>query len=166
MAICKQETIFQPLSYTFPPRSSSPWTTTSTPSSETRSSSSRSSAMSWALLSALSLLRLFPFASPSCSFKRKKKKRSTASHLFLLRLCGWRGTSLPITASQGRALTPPSMCMDTKCANEELRRRRVMLKCFCPLAAIINITVVIDVYLQLANEDSNVHTCFKKMYPI
>lgn len=94
--------------------------------------------------------------------KEKKKKRSTASRLFLLRLCGGRGTSLPITASQGRALTPPSICMDTKCANEELRRRRVMLKCFCPLAAIINITVVIDVYLQLANEDSNVHTCFKK----
>lgn len=106
MAICKQETIFQPLSYTFPPRSSSPWTTTSTPSSETRSSSSRSSAMSWALLSALSLLRLFPFASPSCSFKRKKKKKKHSQSPVSPQAVWWEGHLSTYHSQSGKGINP------------------------------------------------------------
>lgn len=132
----------------FSSRSSSPWTTTSTPSRETRSLSSRSAMSSAPPLPyrpRLSVCILFVFvkeAQPVACFLSSQARERAPLALF--------------TASLGQAVAPPSLSLPPfTCLWTQTCQRRAKsstpsdAEVFRPFAAIISITVVINVYFLL-----------------
>lgn len=97
-----------------------------------------------------------------CSLKTKKKTKKAQpvacfflfSPLLSPRLYnGHLYASHSQSASQGRGSKPPPLYLyGHKRANKELRRRQSDAEVFRPLAAIISVTVVIDVYLTADDE--------------